>query len=105
MADLANLRLSAGRRRRSLPKYIQTPDEQVANAVHGYLYAPDADGQDVAPNVQKVMRNIIRAHPELEDLNEIKPGLALGVDKMQLRWRAGAGRALDVAGWRRGGAA
>jgi hypothetical protein len=82
MANLADLRAQYGGSKK-FRKYIQTPDEQVANAVHAYIYAPDAMAK-VAPNAQMVLRNIIRAHPELQDLEDIKPGLALGVDKMEV---------------------
>jgi hypothetical protein len=82
MRDLANLRLT-GPASRKFRAYIQTPDEQVANAVHGYIYAPDEMAR-TAPHVQKVLRNIIRQHPELQDLNEIRPGFALGVGKTEM---------------------
>jgi hypothetical protein len=83
MSALADLRGAGVRTSKKFRKYIQTPDEQVANAVHAYIYAPELMDK-TAPNVQQVMRNIIRAHPELEDLNEIKPGLALKSEAMDL---------------------
>jgi hypothetical protein len=83
MGALADLRGAGVRTSKKFRKYIQTPDEQVANAVHAYIYAPELMAK-TAPNVQQVMRNIIRAHPELEDLNEIKPGLALKSESMDL---------------------
>jgi hypothetical protein len=83
MGALADLRGAGVRTSKKFRKYIQTPDEQVANAVHAYIYAPELMAK-TAPNVQQVMRNIIRAHPELEDLNEIKPGLALKSEAMDL---------------------
>jgi hypothetical protein len=83
MAALADLRMDRGQGSKKFRKYIQTPDEQVANAIHGYIYAPEAMAR-VAPNVQGVIYNIIRQHPELEDLNTIKPGFALGASKTQL---------------------
>lgn len=83
MAALADLRGAGVRTTKKFRKYIQTPDEQVANAIHAYIYAPEQMAK-TAPNVQGVIRNIIRAHPELEDLNEIKPGLALKSESMQL---------------------
>ena len=84
MSNLAALRtqgMSASKRMRT---YVQSPDEQVANAVHAYLYAPEAM-ERVAPNAQKVLANIIRANPELEDLNDIKPGLAVGQSNTELK--------------------
>jgi hypothetical protein len=84
MAVLADLRTQGVPASAKFRKYIQSPDEQVANAVHGYLYAPDAM-ERVAPNVQKVIANVIREHPELQDLNEIKPGFALGTGTTDVR--------------------
>lgn len=80
LADLRGKGVSASRKFR---KYIQTPDEQVANAVHAYLYAPDEMAR-VGPTVQKVIYNLTRQFPELGDLNDIKPGLALGSSRMNL---------------------
>jgi uncharacterized membrane protein len=80
LADLRGKGVSASRK---FKKYIQTPDEQVANAVHAYLYAPDEMAR-VAPNVQRVIGNLTRQFPELGDLNDIKPGLAVGSARMKL---------------------
>nr|WP_294577618.1 hypothetical protein [uncultured Rhodopila sp.] len=83
MKALADLRTVGVGGSKKFRKYIQTPDEQVANAVHAYIHAPEAMAR-VAPNVQTVLANVIRAHPELEDLNDIKPGLAVGTSKTAL---------------------
>jgi hypothetical protein len=80
LADLRGKGLSASRK---FKKYIQTPDEQVANAVHAYMYAPELMAR-VAPGIQKVMYNITRQFPELGDLNDIKPGLALKSERMKM---------------------
>lgn len=80
LADLRGKGVSASRK---FKKYIQTPDEQVANAVHAYIYASDVMTK-TAPNVQKVLYNLTRQFPELGDLNEIKPGLALDSAEMEL---------------------
>lgn len=83
MSALADLRGKGTSASRKFKKYIQTPDEQVANAVHAYLYAPEEMGR-VAPHVQTVIYNLTRQFPELGELNDIKPGLAVGSSKMNL---------------------
>jgi hypothetical protein len=73
---LADERTGGAPTPRKFRDYIQTPEEQMANVLHAYLYAPELM-EKVAPNVKKAFANIIRAHPELEDLNQIKPSLAM----------------------------
>ena len=57
--------------------YVRTPDEQVANAIHAYVHAPDLM-KEVAPTVHERLATFIEAKPELAPLNEIKPSLVLG---------------------------
>lgn len=83
MSALAEQRSVGVHASKKFRQYAQTPDEQVANAVHAYIYAPDLM-ERIAPNAQIVMRNIIRSHPELAELNEIRPGVALKSEKMSL---------------------
>lgn len=81
LADLRGKGISASHK---FKKYIQTPEEQVANAVHAYIYAPDLMAK-TAPSVGKVLADFINKHPELQDLNDIKPGLRLQSGTMEMR--------------------
>jgi hypothetical protein len=83
MMDLAHKRAGAGPMTPKFKKYVELPEEQIANVVHAYVHAPELM-QSVAPNVQKAFANFIRSRPELEDLNEIKPTLALAHSQSEL---------------------
>lgn len=58
--------------------YVQLKEEQVANAFQAYIYAPEMM-QQVAPTVKTRLTAFINSHPELHDLNDIKPSLTMMV--------------------------
>jgi len=64
-------------------RYAQTTDERIANAVHAYIYAPELMSR-TAPNVQRGLQEFISVHPELMDLNNIKPSLAIASAKIKV---------------------
>jgi hypothetical protein len=57
--------------------YVQKPEEQVANAIHALIYAPELM-QEVAPTVKARLTSFLRSQPELAALLDIKPSLAIG---------------------------
>lgn len=84
LKGLADLRMEPGQKASAkFTQYLHMPEEQVANAVHAYIYAPELMEQK-APTVRRAMAAFIGAHPELEDLNTIKPSLAIAQSKMRL---------------------
>lgn len=83
LLDLAMLRAGKGTVPAGFKKYLQKPEEQMANMVHAYVHAPELM-ERVAPHVKAAFADFIRAHPELEDLNEIKPTLELATAQSEL---------------------
>lgn len=52
-------------------RYVQRPEEQVANAVHAYIWAP-TKMQEVAPNVYNTMARMAQAQPEFAPLEVLQ---------------------------------
>jgi hypothetical protein len=57
--------------------YVRERPEQVANAVHAYIYAK-AKMQRVAPTVYDVLDGIIKGDPKLAPLANVEPSVKLG---------------------------
>lgn len=63
---------------KNFKRYVRTMPEKAAVALQAYMHAPDRMKQ-VAPNAYQALSDFIQAHPELHDINNIKPGLTVGV--------------------------
>jgi len=81
---LGELRSLAELRHEGLPNvtpkfknYVQGREEQIANAVHALIYAPELM-QQVAPTVRTRLISFLQSKPELAPLLDIKPSLAIG---------------------------
>lgn len=68
----------------SYKRYVRETPEKMANVFHAYVHAPELFEQ-TAPNVLRVFREWLDAHPEVKNpLNEIRPSLRLGVSEAQM---------------------
>ncbi len=63
-----------------MQKYVREMDEKMATVLQAYLHAPELM-QKVAPNVMQKFKEIIRRHPELHAIDDIKPSLEIGAGK------------------------
>jgi 2'-5' RNA ligase len=61
----------------SFKDYVRERPEQIANALHAYMYAK-AKMQRVAPTVYSRLDEFIKADPALKPLADVEPSLALG---------------------------
>jgi hypothetical protein len=64
--------------------YVRKGEEKMANMVHAYVHMP-ARFKQVAPQSFKRFQFFLDQHPELNRLQEIKPSLVLGSNKMAVR--------------------
>lgn len=80
------LRALADRRNDNIPsadltqgrkEYVRNKYEQIANAVHALIHAPELM-QDVAPTVKSKLTAFLGSRPELAPILDIKPSLAVG---------------------------
>ena len=67
----------------SFKDYTQTPEERVANLVHALVHAPELAGQ-VAPQSVALLQKFAQQHPEIQPLLDIRPGLTLNKDQVQV---------------------
>lgn len=67
-------------------KYIQTHDEQIANLVHAYLYAPEKAKQ-VAPNAYDALDELVLTRPELEPLGDLQQMRSLVLGQREASYR------------------
>jgi DNA repair protein RadC len=81
---LADLRLPDSGATAGFKKYIRTRDEKAAVMLEAYIHAPDRM-KDVAPNIYSRVQKFIRNHPELQPIEDIRPNLAIGSMKQQIR--------------------
>lgn len=81
---LADLRYE-GVDKQDVPKhyqqYVRNREEQVANALHAYVMAPDRM-KAVAPTLYDRLDSFVRSNPKLESLVDLKPSLRLGSNRM-----------------------
>ena len=82
LRKLADLRVPEAGAPTSFQKYIRTKDEKAAVILEAYLHAPERM-REVAPNVYTRFKKFISEHPELRDIERIRPGVALGTGKQQ----------------------
>jgi hypothetical protein len=79
LRTLAELRYAGVQPDASFKRYVQTHEEQIANLVHAYLYAPQM-ARRVAPHAYDALDDLIASIPALaplEDLQQMR-GLVLG---------------------------
>lgn len=62
---------------------VETMPEKMAVVLQAYVHAPELMGK-IAPTVKLALESFIKAHPELEPINDIRPGLRLGVGEAEL---------------------
>ena len=76
MRDLADLRFEGQEATDYYRKYVRKGTEKMANMVHAYVHAPEKF-KAVAPTAYREFKSFIANHPELAQLDQIKPSLTL----------------------------
>ena len=80
---LADQRLDPTAPSASAKRYNRSMPEKMAVVLQAYVHAPELMGK-IAPTVKVAFENFIKAHPELSPLNDIRPGLRLGVGEAEI---------------------
>ncbi len=64
-------------------RYVRTMPEKMAVALQAYVHAPELMTK-LAPTVKTALEGFIAKHPELAPVNDIRPGLRLGVGEAEI---------------------
>ena len=80
---LADLRYEEQTPSPSFQRNVRSTPEKMATVLQAYLHAPERM-RAVAPTVYDAFKRFIASHPELEEINEIRPGLRVGQGETQL---------------------
>jgi hypothetical protein len=83
LAVLRTEGLPADRVKDSFRQYVQTPEEQTANALHAFLMSPEKM-RGVAPGVYRAVNAFLSSDPELEKLRAVRPGLSTELVKREI---------------------
>lgn len=76
---LADLRYEGKETSEHYKKYVRDKYEQIANAIHARIHAPEKM-REVAPTVYANLTRFLQENEKLRPLLDIKPGLRLGAD-------------------------
>ena len=82
LRTLADLRFEGQTPSQNFQRYVRSWPEKMAVILQAYLHAPERM-QAVAPAVKQAFEGFLRAHPELDKINDIQPGLRLGEAETQ----------------------
>jgi len=77
LRKLADLRYEGEKPSDHFKRYVRSMPEKMAVILQAYLHAPDRMEQ-VAPSLKQAFAGFLKAHPELDKINDIRPGLRLG---------------------------
>jgi N12 class adenine-specific DNA methylase len=83
LRSLADLRFEGETPSPSFRRGVRSTAEKMATVLQAYLHAPERM-REVAPTVYDAFRQFIANHPELEEINDIRPGLRLGQGETEL---------------------
>lgn len=78
LRNLADARLDPANTSATARRNVRSMPEKMAVVAQAYIHAPELMAQ-IAPTVKTAFENFIKAHPELEPINDINPSLRLGV--------------------------
>jgi hypothetical protein len=71
LSELAALRYEGEKPTETFARYVQSHDEQIANLLHAYLWAPEK-AQTTAPHAYDALDGLIHERPELEPLADLQ---------------------------------
>lgn len=77
LRQLADLRGGATPPTKTFGRYVRSAEEKMAVVLQAYLHAPDLMAK-TAPAVKAEMAKFLASHPELNDIESIRPTLELG---------------------------
>jgi hypothetical protein len=80
---LADLRYEGQTTTPGFKQYVRSAPEKMAVALQAYIHAPERMKQ-VAPTVHGALRAFLASHPELNEINDIRPSLRLGEGETQM---------------------
>jgi hypothetical protein len=81
--DLAALRWEGENPSGKYKAYARGRDEQMANAIAAMIYAPERF-KETAPKTWDLLRDEIRAHPDLAPLLDVKKSMTLGTNEAEI---------------------
>lgn len=68
----------------SFKKYVQKPEEQMANALHALIHAPELM-EEVAPKTKQKLTDFLDSRPDTRPILDIKPSLRLDAGTAEQR--------------------